>query len=82
MRYIWRVLISIDQLFNVLLGPVFNLIFKTKLFGDPDETISGVLGKVKRLRGCRLCRFVCKVLDFLDPREGDHCANSIEEDEG
>jgi hypothetical protein len=32
-RYIWNLLISIDQLFNVLLG------------GDPDETMSSRMGK-------------------------------------
>jgi len=79
--YIWKVLISVDQFINTLLGPAFNFVFKSDRFGDPDETISSALGKTKAKRRCRLCRFICKILDFIDPRPGDHCADSIEKDE-
>ena len=63
--YFWKLLVAIDQLFNTLLG------------GSPDETISSRLGKGER-RGCKACRFVCRILDVLDK---DHCSKSIEEDE-
>lgn len=66
--YLFNVLIAIDQFGNALLG------------GDPDETISSRLGKImaKRKR-CRICRLICWLLNKIDP---NHCANSIEEDEG
>ena len=35
-RYLWNVLLSLDQLGNSLLG------------GDPDETISSRVGRIKR----------------------------------
>lgn len=44
-RYIWNLLIAIDQLFNAL------------LFGDPDETLSSRMGKRARL-GCKFSVFV------------------------
>jgi len=65
-RFIWNLLISIDQLGNTLLG------------GDPDETISSRMGKRAR-KGDRLGICVCKVLDVF---EKDHCEKSIERDEG
>lgn len=64
--YGYRVAVAIDQLFNTLLN------------GDEDETISSRAAKARlkgKRWGCTLCRF----LDWLDP---NHCANSIEPDEG
>lgn len=67
-KYIWNILISIDQLFNTLFG------------GDPDETISSRLGKKLRAGDpSDLEEDMCDVLDSIDP---DHCAKSIEDDEG
>lgn len=67
-RYIWNILISIDQLANTLLG------------GFPDETISSRMGKhIRDKKDCPVCRFLCKLLDVIDP---GHCQKSIEEDEG
>jgi hypothetical protein len=65
-RYFWNVLISIDQLANTLLG------------GFPDETLSSRMGKRAR-EGDSFAICFCKVLDVFDK---DHCAKSIEEDEG
>lgn len=65
-RYVWNLLISLDQLLNSLFA------------GDPDETISSRMGKRAR-KGDRFGIFVCKALNFFD--EG-HCERSIEEDEG
>lgn len=64
-KWFWNILISIDQFFNTLLG------------GDPDETISSRAGK--RESNCKLCKWLCKFLNKLDP---DHCKDSIETDEG
>jgi hypothetical protein len=65
-KYVWNVLVSVDQFFNTLLG------------GDPDETISSRMGKRAR-KGDKLGKIVCKILNFF--QEG-HCQKSIEEDEG
>lgn len=65
-RYLWNILISLDQLGNALLA------------GSPDETISSRAGKAMRegkAWGCVLCR-------FLNLFENEHCAKSIEPDEG
>lgn len=67
-QYFWNILISIDQLANTFLG------------GFPDETISSRMGKHIRVNTeCSVCRFLCKLLDIIDP---GHCEKSIEEDEG
>jgi hypothetical protein len=65
-RYIWRILISIDQFFNTL------------FFGHEDETISSRMGKRAR-KGDKFAICFCKVLDLVDK---NHCEKSIEEDEG
>jgi len=52
MKYIWNILISIDQLANTILG------------GDPDETISSRAGKLQYKRGW--ANFLCKFLNYLD----------------
>jgi hypothetical protein len=66
-RYIWNVLIAIDQFFNAVLG------------GDPDETMSSRMGKRVLRKDCRFCKFVCGILNVF---EKDHCFKSIERDEG
>lgn len=66
-RYLWNLLIALDQLANALLA------------GDPDETISSRMGKAVREGRCVLCRFLCGLLHRIDP---NHCRKSIEEDEG
>jgi len=68
-RYLWNVLIGVDQLGNALLG------------GDPDETVSSRMGKIlgRRKHRCRVCRLLCRLLDKIDP---NHCAAAIETDEG
>lgn len=67
-RYLWNLLIALDQLGNALLA------------GDPDETISSRCGKrIQRPKGCWLCRALCALLRRIDP---NHCINSIEADEG
>jgi len=53
-KYIFNILIAIDQLANALIG------------GDPDETISSRCGKYKNK--CILCKILCKILDKIDYR--------------
>jgi len=65
-RYVWNLLIALDQLVNTILA------------GYPDETVSsraGTAAKKGRRWGCVLCG----LLDRLDP---GHCDRSIERDEG
>jgi len=67
-RYIVNILVAIDQLANAI------------LFGDPDETISSRLGKMKL--GGRL-NFWGRLIDwFLSKLDPNHTIKSIEEDEG
>ena len=65
-RYVWNLLIAIDQLVNTLLA------------GHPDETISSRAAKANR-QGKRWGCVLCRLLDVVDP---DHCEKSIEVDEG
>lgn len=63
--YFLRILISIDQLANTILG------------GNEDETISSRAAKAK-LQGKRWGCVLCKLLDKIDK---NHCEKSIELDE-
>jgi hypothetical protein len=67
-KYIWNILISIDQLINVVL-----------FFGDPDETMSSRMGKHLAKHDCPFCNFMCGLLNLI---QKDHCVKSIEADEG
>jgi len=72
-KYLLNILISIDQLGNVFVG------------GDPDETISSRLGKLKVKYGGRIPwrRPVAKLIDIgLDKIDPGHSKDAIEEDEG
>jgi hypothetical protein len=72
-KWVFNVLIGVDQLGNSILG------------GDPDETISSRIGKVKLAHGGRIpWKYPwMKVTDFiLDKIDPNHSINSIEPDEG
>jgi len=77
--FIWRLLVSVDQIFNVILS-VFPH-FKNKGFGYPDETISSVVGKRYYIHEDRslFIRVVYRLVDKFDP---GHFKRSIEADEG
>lgn len=66
-RYVWNLLISIDQLANTIFG------------GYPDETLSSRMGKRVIKKNCKLCKVICWFLDKIDK---EHCYKSIEYDEG
>ena len=78
--YAWA--ISIDQLGNVVCKELFNdvLILHTGIpFGNPDETISSVLGKNKKANTLsKIGKGLDWILNKLDP---NHSINSIEIDE-
>ena len=64
-RYIRRVLIALDQLFNSLCG------------GWPDETISSVCYRKSQEKGHYGFKFLKIVLDLvLTPIDQDHCFQS------
>ena len=72
-KWIVNVLVSVDQLANTILG------------GDPDETMSSRIGKLKLKCGGTipwyhpLVGFIDWGLDKIDPR---HSIDAIENDEG
>jgi len=72
-KYLLNVLIGLDQLGNSILG------------GDPDETISSRLGKLKTRHGGSIpwYRPLSKIVDWgLDQIDPNHSIDAIEEDEG
>lgn len=72
-KYVLNVLISLDQLGNSL------------LLGDPDETISSRIGRIKRKWGGSIPwgRPVTKTTDWvLDKIDPNHSLDAIESDEG
>jgi hypothetical protein len=72
-RYLMNVLISLDQLGNSILA------------GDPDETISSRLGRIKQKWGGRIpwTRPVSKLTDWLlDRLDRNHSLEAIEPGKG
>ena len=81
--YFWNIAISLDQLGNVICADPMNFLFiqsysKYK-FGNPDETISSVLGK-NQLHD-RLKPLGKSLVVFLALLDENHSIKSIEEDE-
>jgi len=72
-KWIVNILIGVDQLGNAL------------LMGDPDETISSRLGKMKLHYGGVIpwYRPLSKIVDYgLDKIDPNHSIDAIEHDEG
>ena len=72
-KWIMNVLISFDQFGNAITG------------GDPDETISSRLGKLKVKHGGKVpwSHPLAKVIDWgLDKIDDNHSIDAIEHDEG
>jgi hypothetical protein len=73
-KYVWNVLIAIDQLMNALFG------------GDPDETISSRMGKWARDNyhvACDNRLVLWAVLNWIVNKfERDHFKKSIDDSEG
>ncbi len=66
-RYVWNVLLGLDQFLSVLTG------------GDPDETVSSRVGKAASA-GSRIGRALERCLDAVFG--AGHCRGAIEADEG
>lgn len=79
-NYLYNICIGLDQLGNVVCATMFNLTLikaGSSKFGNPDETISSVIGKAKLSN--RLT-FVGKALDwFLNLLDNNHSIKSIED---
>lgn len=72
-KYVLNILISLDQFGNSI------------LLGDPDETISSRIGRIKRKWGGTIpwrrpiSKLVYMILEDIDP---GHCDRAIEDNEG
>ncbi|QXP08654.1 MAG: hypothetical protein [Arizlama microvirus] len=72
-QYIINILYSVDQFANTI------------LCGDPDETISSRLGKLKRACGGQIpwAYPICKTVDwFLEKIDNNHTLEAIEDQVG
>jgi hypothetical protein len=76
-KYFWDILLSVDQMGNVVCGKLFDLtLVKGHYFGDEDETISSAIGRAK-LEGN--LTILGKSLDwFLNLLDPNHSIKSIE----
>jgi hypothetical protein len=77
-RYLWNLLLLLDQSVNTVFGPVLNLVLRpvaTARFGDPTERLSSVFGKNVDDGSCSGCKFMCKILNWIQP---GHCQSSIQ----
>ena len=82
-QYFKDIAISIDQLGNVVCSELFFILLITcysrNMFGNPDETISSVLGKNQRDNTLTLLgKLIVWVLDIVDE---NHSEKAIEDDE-
>ena len=77
--YFYGLAITLDQSGNVLVADLFDLIMIKSdgyKFGDPDETISSVVGKnLERGTLTRVGKMLNNILEKLDP---GHSINAIE----
>jgi hypothetical protein len=72
-KYVYNLLIGTDQFVNCMWG------------GDPDETVSSRLGRIKVAHGGKIPRwrvFPRMVAWACDRVQKDHCEAAIEHDEG
>lgn len=69
---------SLFKRYAINLGVSLNQLFNTILGGDPDEMLSARMGKDIAAGRCWLCRPICWLLDKIDK---DHCAKAAKGDE-
>lgn len=78
-NYLYDICIGLDQLGNIVCATLFNLFLikkNTPSFGNPDETISSVIGKNKLNNNLTI---LGKLLDLLlESLDKNHTINSIE----
>ena len=58
---------------------MLDLAVNTVLGGDPRETLSSRMGKQAHEGDCRVCAWICSLLDRIDP---EHCKKSIDRNRG
>lgn len=77
-HYLLTISLSIDQMGNVILAPLFNRIMIKRngyKFGDEDETISYVLGRNQITETLsKLGNLLANLLDLIDP---NHCVKTV-----
>ena len=77
-HYFLTISLSIDQMGNVILAPLFNKIMIKRngyKFGDEDETISYVLGRNQITETLSKCgNLLANLLDWIDP---NHCDKTV-----
>jgi hypothetical protein len=71
-----------DQGWNVKFSWLLNWLYDTEKFGNEDETISSVLGKLQPAAKAERFRSAVNWFFLRFFGEVDHCANNIEADEG
>lgn len=74
-----EIALSIDQLGNVVMQHLLNLLWIKKngyKFGNPDETVSSVIGK--NLKNKSLSSFGQVISNILDKIDPNHSLNSID----
>lgn len=77
-HYFLTIALSIDQMGNVILAPLFNKIMIKRngyKFGDEDETISYVLGRNQITE--TLSKFGNLLANFLDWIDENHCSKTV-----
>ena len=81
-EYCMKMAISIDQLGNVVMRHLFNGLLITResknKFGDPDETISSVIGKNANVNPVTLSMLGKALNAFLNLIDPGHTFDSIE----
>lgn len=79
-KYFYEVAFSIDQTGNVICSPLFNSLLKKKngySFGNPDETVSHVLG-VNKLQGTLtiIGKIVAGILNLIEKNHVENAAKN------
>lgn len=78
-EYNLKIAISLDQLGNVILGPLLNIVMKKRggwLFGDEDETLSMAIALNYYMNNLtNLGGFFADMLEYIDP---GHLQKAIE----
>ena len=78
-RGFWNVFITVDQAANVMLGLGITVFRGESVhYGEPDETISSVLGRKDIVDGTNFLEDV--VITFLDYLDDNHVFEAIERD--
>lgn len=74
-KHIYALVTHVNIYANRRGGRVMNFILRSKLFGN-NETFSAAIGKAHVT--CRLCRLICRALNFLHPK---HCEKAVKKHE-